>query len=129
MRLQTALETGCIIIFSMTILFHLSVLFKLIPHTYVWGGRLMSDKAMYKFESVSILLNIVFLVLILILSGYFQFHFSPKSARIILWAMAGLFLLNTIGNLLSKNKIERIIFTPITFLIALLTFILSMQVE
>jgi hypothetical protein len=40
------------------------------------------------------------------------------------WIMAILFVLNTLGNIISKNKYEKIIFTPVTILLTLLMLIL-----
>jgi hypothetical protein len=50
---------------------------------------------------------------------------SPVAEKIGLWLMFALFLLNTVGNLLSKNRYEKLIFTPITLLSAVFCLILA----
>jgi len=46
------------------LLFHLSIILKIIPYEITWGGRLKNDSEMYVFETISIVINL-FLFLIL----------------------------------------------------------------
>lgn len=118
-------QWGSVVIFSMTIVFHVLVLLKIIPYKVVWGGRLKSDKDMYRFEIVSLILNVFFLLVVCVRCEFITIAINVNILRIILWIMAALFLLNTIGNLLSKNRYEKIIFTPITLLLTLFSIILA----
>ena len=43
-----------------------------------------------------------------------------------LWLMTGLFLLNTLGNVTSKNKLEKRLFTPVTILLAIFSLTLAL---
>jgi hypothetical protein len=100
----------------LTLVFHLLVLLKVIPYEMVWGGRLKTDIDMYRFETVSILMGIVFLMVLLMQSG-FLFTRAPRMlVKIGLWAMLILLVFNTIGNLMSVSNTEKLIFTPLTFL-------------
>ncbi len=47
--------------------------------------------------------------------------------KVLLWLMFAMFALNTIGNLLSKNLTEALIFTPLTLLLALFSFRLAVE--
>lgn len=109
---------GLIIIFSTVVLFHLLVLSGLLPHTIVWGGRLSNRAELIQFELISIGLNLGMLFLILIRAGLVPIRINSTMLKALLWAMAGLFMLNTVGNLLSVNDFERITFTPITALLS-----------
>ncbi|MBM9500560.1 hypothetical protein JWG44_09905 [Leptospira sp. 201903071] len=111
-------------IFSIIFVFHFLVLIGIIPYTIVWGGRLQNSQQMYGFEVVSISLNLFFLFVILMERGYIRRYFSDSVLKIILWIMIVLFSLNTIGNLNSLNGLESILFTPLTFLLALFCFLL-----
>ena len=102
------------------------VLLKVIPYSIVWSGRLKSDREMYRFEVISILVNSIFFILILIQSGILTYEFPQRIMTIMLWFMSGLFLLNTIGNLMSKNRMEKIFFTPVTIILTVLTFLLAL---
>ena len=57
-------QFGSLIIYSLSIVFHLLVLIKIIPYKMVWGGRLKSDIDMYKFEAVSLTVNLLFLFIL-----------------------------------------------------------------
>jgi len=56
------------------ILFHLSIILKIVPYEITWGGRLKNDSEMYVFETVSILINL-FLSLILLIKGKYVRQF------------------------------------------------------
>jgi hypothetical protein len=120
-------QVGLIIIFGLLIVFHILVLLKIIPYNIVWGGRLKTDADMYKFEFVSLLINTAFLILVLIKANHIKFQLNDTILAASFWAMASLFFLNTIGNLLSKNKLEKIIFTPLTILLTILTIVLAIN--
>lgn len=115
---------GLICIFSLTILFHLLVLIKVIPYKMVWGGRLNSDSEMFKFEFISLFINLFFIGIILVKAKIIELSVPDIILKSMLWIMFGLFCLNTVGNLLSKNKLEKLIFTPLTILLAILLLII-----
>ena len=120
-------QFGSLIIYSLSIVFHLLVLIKIIPYKMVWGGRLKSDTDMYKFEAVSLTVNLLFLFILLVQSNYVALSIPSNILTYAFWGMAALFLLNTAGNLLSKNRMEQMIFTPITILLTLFSVILAMN--
>ena len=45
--------------------FHILIVFGIIPYEYVWGGRLKNDAQMYISETVSIVLNLFLIVVLL----------------------------------------------------------------
>ena len=120
-------QYGLIIILSAVLVFHFLVLLKVIPYKIVWGGRLKSDTQMYRFEVVSIFTNLIFLAIVFAYSGILLSDISPNIISILLWIMAALFALNTLGNLMSKNKWEKIIFTPLTLLLSVFCLILALH--
>lgn len=118
---------GLLTILSLIIIFHFLVLLGIIPFEIVWGGRLTDSAQMFQFEIVSITLNLVMLVIVAIRSGHLNVDVNKKMITVGLWIMAGLFLLNTIGNLLSSNALEKILFTPLTILLAILSWRLAIR--
>lgn len=120
-------KIGLISIFSLTLIFHLLVLIGFIPYSMVWGGRVNSQSQMIVFETVSIVVNAFFLLVVLLKSGFFKVQLPEKMANGILWVMVVVFLLNTVGNLLSANSLEKTIFTPITLLLAVFSLILVLN--
>ena len=118
----------CILItLSLIVLFHLLVLTGIIPFHIVWGGRLTNHPQMVRFEMISIAVNLVMLAVVAIHDGILKLRIKPLLIRIVLWCMCGLFLLNTIGNLLSTNTVEKIVFTPLTLLLSICCFRLAVN--
>lgn len=106
-------------ILSLVILFHISIVVKIIPYDIAWGGRLRSDSEMFVFQGMSICINL-FLGLVLLMKGkYIKVRFRRRTTDNILWAFLGLFILNTIGNLFAETTFEKI-FAILTLLFAFL---------
>ncbi len=114
-----------LIVFLLTVLFHLLVLIGVIPFSGVWGGRLETVQDMYRFEAVSIIINILVLF-VLIQKRKNLLNGSPnKVINIVLWVFMGLFLLNTVGNLFAESVIEKILATPLTLIISVLIYLIN----
>ena len=113
---------GILIILSIILVFHALVLTGFIPFDIVWGGRLKSREDMLVFESVSVGLNLLIVLVIAGHAGYLPLLFNKNISRILIWLMTGLFLLNTIGNLMAVNPIEKFIFTPLTLVLTMLCY-------
>jgi hypothetical protein len=118
---------GLLTILSLIVIFHFLVLLSIIPFEIVWGARLKDSSQMVQFEIVSIAMNFVMLIIVAIRSGYLNFYINKKIITVALWIMVGLFLLNTIGNLLSSNALEKIIFTPLTILLSIFSWRLTIR--
>lgn len=123
----TIAQMGLLILLSMFLVLHFIILLKLIPYNLVWGGRLKSDKEMVRFEVFSILINALFVIVILVQGSFLTIEIPKKIITYILWLMTGLFLLNTLGNVTSKNKLEQKLFTPITILLAIFSLIIALS--
>lgn len=120
---------GILIILSLVVLFHLCVLVGFVPPEIVWGGRISDRSELVKMEIISILINLVMLQIVMVRAGYFKIKINPMIIKIALWVMAILFLLNTIGNIFSKNEFERFAFTPLTFILAIFCIRLAISKE
>ncbi|MFZ4544662.1 MAG: hypothetical protein ACOYOA_11465 [Saprospiraceae bacterium] len=105
---------------SAVVLFHLLIITQIIPYNIVWAGRLKSITDMLYFESSSLAINL-FLILVLLLKGVIiRNSISPRILNSILWFFVGLFAVNTIGNLFAETLFEKIVFTPLTFISAIM---------
>ena len=118
---------GLLTILSVIIIFHLLIIVGVIPFDIVWGGRLEDSEQMLQFETISILLNAIMLLVVSTRAGIIRWNIKPLLITIALWGMFGLFSVNTIGNLLSNNSLETIIFTPLTLLLALFSWRLAVS--
>lgn len=80
---------------------------------------------MRSFEAVSVLLNLLMLAVVAMHAGILRLTVSPVIIKIALWTMFVLFLVNTFANMLSENAMEKIIFTPLTFLLSMFSLRLA----
>ncbi len=109
-----AITTGVLI-------YHLLILTEIIPFTAVWGGRLRTRDEMFRFESISLLINSCFILILYIKIRRLRNGQSSTWINGILWLFVAVFALNTLGNLVSFSSLETIVFTPLTTLLALFT--------
>lgn len=99
--------------------FHLCLIVKLIPYNIAWGGRLTNDTEMYVYEAVSIFINLFFMAVVLMKGNYLKWRWNEKLINAILWIFFFIFILNTIGNLLSNSSFEKL-FSVVTLFLTLL---------
>ena len=120
-------QFGLLTLLSLFLLLHFIILIKIIPYNLVWGGRLKTEKEMYRFEIFSILLNSLFVFVVLVQANCLIIDMPKKIITYALWLMTGLFLLNTLGNAISKNKLEQRLFTPVTILLTIFSLLLALS--
>lgn len=114
-------------IIMLTLIFHFTILFGLIPYDQVWAGRLTSLKEMYRFEAVSILINLFVLIILFIKR---RMVVQQKQNRWIDYLLKGfgvLFALNTVGNFFAESKLELILGSVLTLTLSILFFLISMR--
>lgn len=120
MRIAIQLMLWLIIL---VIIFHLSIILKIIPYEITWGGRLKSDSEMYVFETISIVINL-FLIWILSIKGNYIRQVIPiRVVNLILWIFLVIFVFNTIGNVFAKTNFEKS-FAIITLISSVLIWII-----
>jgi len=120
-------QFGLLILLTLFLLLHLIILLKIIPYDLIWGGRLKSNNEMYRFEIFSVLITSLFIIVILVQANFWMINIPNKIITYALWLMTGLFLFNTLGNAVSKNKIERLVFTPVTIVMAIFSLVLALS--
>ncbi|MGZ5254857.1 MAG: hypothetical protein ACXWV4_10960 [Flavitalea sp.] len=109
-------------ILSFMIVFHILVMLKIIPTDMVWGGNIETNRQFYIMEMTSVILNLFFIFIVSVYAGFLKLSLNPVMLRMVIWTMFILFLLNSIGNLMSKNPLEAYLFTPLTILLAFFCF-------
>lgn len=109
--------------------YHIAIVLKLVSYKMVWGGRLESDEQMYLFETVSIFILNLFTIVLLAKGNYLSISLPQQAITLSLWGMSTLYLLNTVGNLKSKSRIEQVIFAPLTLMILILLLIILLTPE
>ena len=109
------------------IAYHVLIISGVIPYEATWGGRLKTDEEMYRFEAISISMNLLILLVVAIKGGHVKAIKPGKVINILLWVFAVLFALNTVGNIFSENIIEAIVFTPVTLLFSLFCYRMAVE--
>lgn len=109
---------GILALFHIAILMGI-VLFDYVPIEFLWGGQMKTVTQLVNFEIVSLLTTVIFIFLLLIRSKWINLPKLLGVTRIVMWMVFVLFLLNTIGNGLSKTTFERA-FAIISGVLALL---------
>jgi hypothetical protein len=112
---------------SIMVVFHFLILTSVIPFEIVWGGRLKNHSQMLSFETISIATNLLLLAVVSIYAGIIKVKINQGIIAGAFWLMFGLFSSNTLGNLLSNNQLEKILFTPVTLLLALFSLRLAVE--
>ena len=100
-------------------LFHLLIVAQIIPYNIVWGGRLTSYSEMIRFESFSIAINLLIMAVAAMASGLVKSRLPKGIINILLWILFVMLVMNTIANPFSATALEAIVFTPLTFIMAL----------
>jgi hypothetical protein len=128
MRKLISIETTgniLLVLFGLLAVFHILVLFNLLPSNIVWGGRAGSSSAPRVLLTVSLVFNILFAIVVAARIGYIDVSSFRRVIDILLWIIFAYLLLNTAGNLASSSSLEKFLFTPITIVAALLVLRLA----
>jgi hypothetical protein len=127
MNIKRMAAIGILIILAFFVVLHGLILLGRVPFQVVWGGRLTDYSQMVAFESVSLLVNLLMIAVVLVQAGWVRLKIKAGVLKGALWGMAALFGLNTLGNALSSNALEKSLFTPLTLLLCLGCSILALS--
>ncbi len=106
------------------IIFHIFILAGIVPYEIVWAGKLQSVQEMYVFEAISISINAILITVLLLKGNFIKLSVPAKLLDGVLWFFVAVFALNTVGNLMAETLFEKAFFTPLTFLSAVLIWII-----
>jgi archaellum biogenesis protein FlaJ (TadC family) len=127
---QQATRLGTLL-FSLFVLFHLSVIvgiifFNYVPIDYLWGGRMQTKEELLIFEIISMSVMGLCVWVVLVHAGKVKMPRLRGLATVILWILVVLFLLNTIGNIVAKTTFEKF-FTIVTAILALVCLRIAIE--
>jgi hypothetical protein len=83
---------------TIALLMHVLIHLKLLPHDFVWVGRLKSAADLIIFESISIVVQTLFISIVAVKAGYIFKGKFKRTVDVGTWEIFGLMVLNTIGN-------------------------------
>jgi hypothetical protein len=117
-----------VIFMSLLAVFHVLVLFGIVPFDIVWGGQIKdASNNLITLEVIALLVTLIFLSIIAAKTGYIRVNRLKKAVDVGVWVIFAYLLLNTAGNLASQVSFENLILAPITLLMALFALILAIE--
>jgi len=127
-KLISAKLAGNILLFSLGLLliFHILVLFKVIPANIMWGGQATAANII-TLEIVALIVTLFFGYVIAAKTGYVSSGKFIVVINILVWIIFAFLVLNTVGNLASGVSAENLIFAPITLILALCALRLALE--
>ena len=116
-----------IVLLSCVVVFHLLVLLGVVPYDVVWGGRLEGARQMRTLELVSFAVNLVAISVVAMKVNFIKPVLPARHVTLLLWVLTFIFALNTVGNLFAITSTETFVFTPMTLIVAVLLYRLSID--
>jgi hypothetical protein len=129
-KLISAKLAGNILLAALGLLaiFHILVLLGVIPAEIVWGGMIQGVPSnLVMLETMALLLTLLFIVIIAAKTGHIRAGKLSGAVNIGVWLIFAYLLLNTLGNLASGVSFEKLLFAPVTILLALCAFRLAIE--
>jgi hypothetical protein len=129
-KLISAKLAGNILLAAMGLLFvfHILVLFGVLPADIVWGGQIKDVQAnLVMLESVALLVTLLFMFVVAVKRGYIKMDKFRGAINAGLWLIFIFMALNTVGNFISAVSFENLVFAPITIILALCAFRLVIE--
>ena len=108
-----------LILSSLVLVFHICVLFGLVPQEWVWAGKVQEQKTLLLLETVSISMNLLLMLVVASKLKFVAAGMNKKLQTVLLWLFVFVFALNTVGNLFAETKVERT-FSGLTLLYVIL---------
>lgn len=116
------------VLFAIVMIYQLLIALGVIPISMAWGGR---------YTELTLGLRIASMVAIILL-GLFAYIIRSRAGltgageitlliKILSWGVTAYMAFNTLGNFTSKNASEKMIFTPITAILTIVCFIVSIS--
>jgi hypothetical protein len=104
------------------------VLLKVIPADAVWGGQIQGVPAnLIPLETVALVVTTIFILIVTARTGYLQVGKLSVILNAGVWLIFAYLLLNTLGNLASGISFEKLLFAPITIILAFCALRLAIE--
>ena len=109
-------------------IFHVLVLVGVIPSDFIWGGQIDGAEGnLFTMEIISLAVTIFFIFITYVKIKSLTSGKYVKLINILVWVIFAYMILNTLGNLASGVTTEKLIFTPISLLIAFFSLRLALE--
>lgn len=114
------------ILFAVVIVLQLLLALGILPVSMAWGGRQSHLTPALRIASLAaVALLVAFIYVIRYRAGLLGVLPIPMSIKIFSWMIAAFMAFNTLGNVVSSSKMEKLIFAPVAVLLTLACLIVS----
>jgi len=125
---EKSAATVLLVILGALAVFHTVMLAGALPAGIAWGGQVSgSRQALRALEVAALVVTLLFAGVVGAKVGFIGGARLRRAARIGMWVIFGYFVLNVVGNLASTSGLERMIFTPVGVVVALLALRLAVE--
>ncbi len=116
------------LLFGIVIILQLLLALGILPVTMFWGGTQTELTPGLRLASVAAAIVLaLFAYVIRRRAGLIGDPPPSTLIKILSWVITAFMVLNTLGNLVSQSTAEKIVFTPLTILLAISCFIVSIS--
>ena len=116
------------VLFAIVIVLQLLLALGILPVTMAWGGTQTELTPLLRLAGVAAAIILaLFAYIIRRRAGLIGDAPPSRAIKIMSWLITAFMVLNTLGNLTSQSTAEKIVFTPITVLLAISCFVVSIS--
>lgn len=116
------------VLFAIVIILQLLLAAGILPVTMAWGGTQTELTPALRLASVAAAFILaLFAYIIRRRAGLIGDAPPSRAIKIMSWVITAFMVLNTLGNLTSQSTAEKTVFTPITLLLAISCFVVSIS--
>ena len=116
------------VLFALIIILQLLLAVGILPISMAWGGRQPVLTPGLRIASLAAIAILAFFAYVIRRRAGLVGKVPPsKTIKILSWLITAFMVLNTLGNLASQSTGEKILFTPISLLLAVCCFVVSIS--
>ncbi|MCP4416740.1 MAG: hypothetical protein GY805_08960 [Chloroflexi bacterium] len=116
------------VLFGLSIILQLLLAAGILPVTMAWGGRQSVLTTSLKLASLAAAVVLGFFAYVIFRrAGIVGSDTPPTIIKALSWVITAFLALNTVGNFASKSRGEKLLFAPITLLLTVACFVISIS--
>ena len=122
------LAYGAAVLFGVSITLQLLLAAGVLPVTMAWGGRQSTLTTSLRFASLAAAVVLGFFAYVMLRrAGIVGSDNPPTIIKALSWVITAFLALNMAGNFASKSRGEKLLFAPITLLLTVACFVISIS--
>ena len=116
------------VLFAIVIILQLLLALGILPISMAWGGTQSQLTTGLRLASLASVVTLAVFAFIIRRRAGLNSNTPPSTMiKILSWLITAFMVLNTLGNLTSQSTAEKLVFTPLTLLLAICCFVVSIS--